>query len=145
MEFLVDHGVVLRRRSGPAIGDAPSPFVEQWGDGIDGVVGDGLVNDEEGEHALRVGILSVTRGAQPDPASSLDRNTVGARDGVRYASDQQQRRVAAAVAGSRAASVDLDGAYDATAIPGMCLSSPSSADVTLTGKSWIASGVSRLR
>jgi hypothetical protein len=50
--------------------------------------------------------------------------------------DQQQRR-SAAMTGPQVADgdVDLDRRYFATAIPGMLLSSPNSAEVTFTGKS----------
>jgi hypothetical protein len=61
---------------------------------------------------------------------------------VRHPGDEQEQR-ATAVALLRILDIDLDRGYEATAIPGMLFSSPSSAELTFTEKLSMASGVSR--
>jgi hypothetical protein len=92
------------------------------------------VDREERQQALGAGIVAIADRAQPHPTGLLSGAAVGAADRMVNPRDQQQRR-SAAMTGPQVADVDLDRGYFATAIPGMLLSSPNSAEVTFTGKS----------
>ena len=122
--------------------DPVDPFGDQHRHGQQLVVRDCLVHGEEGEQTLRGRVVAVAGRAQRHTARAVDRGAVGSVDGVRDPCDQQ-RRAGAAWARRLVAQGDVDAAQDATAIPGMLFSSPSSAEVTLTGNPSIASGVSR--
>jgi hypothetical protein len=102
------------------------------------------VYGEEGQQSLRLRVLPVTSRAQAYTAGALHAGVVGAGQGVRKTGDKHQG-LAAPVAWKAVGYVNLDthDRYDATAIPGMLFSSPSSAEETLTENRSTARAVSR--
>ena len=130
----------------PPVRDASDPLIEERGDRVNGLVGDRLVDREEREEALGIGIVAITGSTEANAACSRDVGAVGPDQDVRDLSEEQERSVAA-VTRPPGPDIDLDlnhyGA--ATAIPGMCLSSPINAEETVTAKPSMASGVSRSR
>ncbi len=130
----------------PSVRDAPDPLIEERSDRVNSLIRDRLVDCEEREEALSVGIVSIARRAEADTPCSCDVRAVGADQDVRDLSEEYEHFVAA-VARTPAPDIDLDlNHYGAvTAIPGMCLSSPISAEETVTANPLIANGVSRSR
>ena len=95
------------------------------------------------QYTLRCRIAAVAGRAQWHSPGAGNDASVGAPEGVWYPSEQEHRS-RTAWARWQVADRDVDASQEATAIPGMLLSSPSRADETVTENRSIAHAVSRL-